>query len=45
MTDEKQVDIESVSIDDTENVAEQTTNTEISKRFLRPVSDTYNVIV
>jgi molecular chaperone GrpE len=43
MTDEKQVDIESVSIDDTENVAEQTTNTEIEQlqKQLAEMNDKY----
>ena len=43
MTDKKQVDIESVSIDDTENVAEQTTNTEIEQlqKQLAEMNDKY----
>ena len=43
MTDEKQVDIESVSIDDTENVAEQATNTEIEQlqKQLAEMNDKY----
>ncbi|MFQ6729523.1 MAG: nucleotide exchange factor GrpE [Alphaproteobacteria bacterium] len=43
MTDEKQVDIESVSIDDTKNVAEQAKNTEIEQlqKQLAEMNDKY----